>query len=417
MIFYFDNAATTKIKPEVFDEMKPYLTEQYGNPSSIYSLGRNAKRAIELARERVANLINCEKNEIYFTSCGSESDNMAIRGVAYKYCDFTARLNLAKEDNKENKSRKIIKNHIITSKIEHNAILNTCESLKKEGFKITYLNVDSDGRIDLKQLQESITDNTILVSIMFANNEIGTVEPIEEISQIIKMANKTRKPDEPKILFHTDAVQAVGNIHIDVKELGIDILSMSGHKIHAPKGIGAIYIKKDIEINRFIYGGHQEKNMRAGTENLAEIVGFGKACEIAKNNLENHIKYLKELRDYYIKQLLKKIDKKIEPKVNGSMVYRLPGNCNISFPGIDSTELLLRLDEKGICVSNGSACNSSEPTPSHVLTSIGLDEQMSKSAIRTTFSDFNTKSQIDYLINQIILNVSKHQFYQKRLGV
>lgn len=373
MIYYFDNAATTKIKPEVLNAMIPYLSEEYGNPSSLYSIGRNAKRAIEDAREKVAKLINADKNEIYFTSCGSESDNTAIKGIAYR--------------NKEKG------NHIITSKIEHHAILESCKDLEKKGFDITYLNVDKNGIVDLNELEKSINDRTILISIMFANNEIGTIQPIEEISKIAKKHN---------VIFHTDAVQAVGNIPIDVKAMGIDMLSISGHKINAPKGVGALYVKKGIEFDKFINGGHQERNKRAGTENLAEIVGFGKACEIAKNNLVNHNKYLKELRDYFISEIMKR-EKNI--KINGSMENRLPGNMNISIKGIDATKLLLELDKKGICISTGSACNSGETTPSHVLTAIGLKSDDAKSAIRVTFGEFNTKEQIDYLIENICENI------------
>ena len=375
MIYYFDNAATTKIKPEVLNAMIPYLSKEYGNPSSLYSIGRNAKRAIEDAREKVAKLINANKNEIYFTSCGSESDNTAIKGIAYRY----------KEKG----------NHIITSKIEHHAILESCKDLEKKGFKITYLNVDENGIVDLNELEESINDKTILISIMFANNEIGTIQPIEKIAKIAKSHN---------IIFHTDAVQAAGNIPIDVKDMGIDMLSISGHKINAPKGVGALYVKQGIEFDKFMNGGHQERNKRAGTENLAEIVGFGKACEIAKNNIENHNKYLKELRDYFISELLK-TEKNI--KINGSMKNRLPGNMNISIKGVDATKLLLELDKKGICISTGSACNSGETTPSHVLTAIGLKSDDAKSAIRVTFGENNTKEEIDFLIENICKYIKK----------
>ena len=278
-IRYFDNAATTKVKEEVLKEMFPYFSVEYGNPSSMYSIGRSSRRAIETARKRVAELINCKPKEIYFTSCGSESDNMALKGIAYA--------------NKEKG------NHIITSKIEHPAILNSCKTLEKQGYRITYLNVDEEGNIDISELENSINEDTILISIMFANNEIGTIEPIEQISKIAKKHN---------IIFHTDAVQACGNIKIDVKDMGIDMLSLSGHKINAPKGVGALYIREGIEFDRFLDGGHQEKNKRAGTENVAEIVGLGKACEIAKNNLESHINKLKELRDFYINQVEEKIE-------------------------------------------------------------------------------------------------------------
>ena len=375
MTFYFDNAATTKIKPEVLNEMMPYLTEEYGNPSSLYSIGRSAKRAVERARTQVANLINANRNEIYFTGCGTESDNTALKGIAYGYKDKG--------------------NHIITSKIEHNAILESCKMLEKSSFKITYLNVNKDGIINLQELENSITKNTILISIMFANNEIGSIQPIKQIAKIAQKNN---------IVFHTDAVQAVGNVPIDVEELGIDMLSMSGHKINAPKGIGALYVRNGIEFEKFMNGGHQEKNKRAGTENLAGIVGLGKACELARTNLRYHIEYIKRLRDYYHLLVLNNIN---NVKINGSMESRLPGNSNISFLGVDSTALLLELDKKGICCSAGSACNSGEAVPSHVLTAIGLDSEISKSALRVTFGDNNSKEEVEYLVENIKKSVQK----------
>ena len=371
-IKYFDNAATTRVKEEVLKEMLPFLTEEYGNASSIYKLGRDSKRAMEQARKKVANLFNCEPSEIYFTSCGSESDNMALKGLAYMQ-----------------KEKGTGKNHIITSKIEHPAILETCKALEKQGFDITYLNVDKEGFIDLNMLEASITDKTFLISIMFANNEIGTIEPIEMISKIAK---------RHKITFHTDAVQAAGNVEIDVKKLGIDMLSMSGHKIYAPKGVGAIYIKKGIEITRFLDGGHQEKNLRSGTENIAEIVGLGKACEIAKNNLETYSKKLLTLRNYFFEKIQEEFK---EIKINGSKEHRLPGNCNICLKGIDSNELLFKLDEAGICASGGSACSSGDNSVSHVLTAIGVESEWAKGALRITFGDFNTKEEVDYLIKTL----------------
>ena len=368
-IRYFDNAATTKVKEEVLKEMFPYFSVEYGNPSSMYSIGRSSRRAIETARKRVAELINCKPKEIYFTSCGSESDNMALKGIAYA--------------NKEKG------NHIITSKIEHPAILNSCKTLEKQGYRITYLNVDEEGNIDISELENSINDDTILISIMFANNEIGTIEPIEQISKIAKKHN---------IIFHTDAVQACGNIKIDVKEMGIDMLSLSGHKINAPKGVGALYVREGIEFDRFLDGGHQEKNKRAGTENVAEIVGLGKACEIAKNNLESHINKLKELRDFYINQVEEKIE---NIKLNGPRDNRLPGNANISFKGVNGSELLLKLDEKGICASAGSACSTGSSSPSHVLTSIGLDSKMAEGTLRVSFSEENSKEDVEYLVENL----------------
>lgn len=367
-IIYFDNAATTKIKTEVLNEMMPYLTKNYGNASSLYSIGRTAKRAIENARRQVAQLINCNPNEIYFTGSGSESDNTALKGYAYA-----------------NKSRG---NHIITSKIEHSAILETCKNLEDKGFEVSYINVDENGILNLEELKKAIKPSTILISIMFANNEIGTIEPIEEISKIAK---------ENNIIFHTDAVQALGNTKIDVQKTNIDMLSMSGHKINAPKGIGALYIKNGINIERFIDGGHQEKNRRAGTENVASIVGMGKACEIANKNFEIHTKSLKKLRDYYIAKITKEMGDKI--RINGTLGNRLPGNANISFKGIDGSELVYRLDEYNICVSSGSACSSKNTTPSHVLEAINVPEEFLTGAIRTSFGDNNTFEEINYLIN------------------
>ena len=364
---YFDNAATTPIKTEVLNEMIPYLTKEYGNASSLYTIGRNAKRAIENARKQVAELINCKPNEIFFTGSGSKSYNTAIKGYAYA--------------NKEKG------NHIITSKIEHPAVIETCKNLEKHGYEVSYIDVDEEGILKLDELEKNIKNTTILISIMFANNEIGTIQPIEEISKIAHSRN---------ITFHTDAVQALGNTLIDVERQKIDMLSLSGHKINAPKGIGALYIKDGIEVEKFINGGHQEKNKRAGTENVAGIVGLGKACQIANRNMEKHIKYLKKLRDYYIDRLKKEFSEKI--RINGSMEKRLPGNANISFKNEDSSKIIYKLDEKGICVSSGSACSSGNTEPSHVLKAIAVPEEYINCAIRTTFGDNNTFEQIDYLI-------------------
>mgnify|MGYP004645622397 CR=1 FL=1 len=365
-IRYFDNSATTKVREEVFREMIPYLSLEYGNPSSIYSIGRSAKRAIDEARKRVASLINCKPEEIYFTSCGSESDNMAIKGIAYA---------------NKNKGK-----HIITSKIEHPAILNSCKNLEKKGFEVTYLDVDKNGFVNLEALKNSIRKDTIIISIMFANNEIGTIEPIEEISKIAH---------ENNIIFHTDAVQAVGNIEIDVQKMNIDMLSLSGHKIYAPKGIGALYVRKGIEFERFLDGGHQEKNKRSGTENVAEIVAIGKAAQIAEKNLKQYQEKLSNLRNYCLNKLKEEVP---DIHINGTMEKRLPGNINISFKNTDSSELLFKLDEYGICASGGSACSSGDNNPSHVLTAIGVPNELAKGAIRFTFGDFNTKADIDYLI-------------------
>ena len=369
-IIYFDNNATTKIKTEVLNEMMPFLTTEFGNASSLYSIGRNSKRAIENARKQVAELINCNSNEIFFTAGGSESDNIALKGFAY--------------------ANKYKGNHIITSKIEHPAILETCQVLEKQGFEISYINVDQQGIIKLEELKNEIKQTTILISVMTANNEIGTIQPIKEISEIAH---------EHNIIFHTDAVQAIGNMQINVSEMGIDMLSLSGHKIHAPKGIGALYIKKGIDVEKIINGGHQEKDKRAGTENVAGIVGLGKACSIANKNFDTHVKYLKKLRDYYIKRLQNEIPDKI--RINGSMQKRLPGNANVSFEGLNSSELIFKLDEKGICVSSGSACSSANPKPSHVLQAINIPEKYLNSAIRTTFGDNNTFEEIDYLVREL----------------
>ncbi len=366
VVRYFDNSATTRIKEEVLSEMFPYLSREYGNPSSLYSIGRKAKRGIEDARKKVAALINCNPEEIYFTSCGSESDNTALKGVAF------ANINKGK--------------HIITSKIEHPAILNSCQNLERKGFEVTYLNVDHGGTINLQELENSIRPDTILISIMFANNEIGTIQPIAQISQIAHRHG---------IIFHTDAVQACGNIPIDVKKMGIDMLSLSGHKIYAPKGVGALYVKQGIQFERFLDGGHQEKNKRSGTENVAQIVALGKACQIAQKNIENYQKKLRNLRDYCLIQLQKNFS---NIQINGTMKNRLPGNINVSFIGQNSTELLYKLDEMGICASGGSACSSGDTRPSHVLTAIGVLPEIAKSAVRFTFGDFNTKQDVDYLI-------------------
>ena len=373
--YYFDNAATTKVKEEVLQEMIPFFNEKYGNPSAVYGIARETKRAIENAREKVANLIGANKNEIYFTSSGTEADNTAIKGIAYK--------------------NKLKGNHIITTKIEHHAILESCKFLEKQGFDITYLNVDKNGFIDLDELRNTITDKTILISVMFANNEIGTIEPIEDIAEIAR---------EKNIIFHTDAVQAVGNIKINVKSMGIDMLSLSGHKIYGPKGVGALYVRNGIEFEKFINGGHQEKSKRAGTENVSGIVGLGKASEIAKENIDTHIKKMKELRDYYLEQVTKRIP---GIKINGAINARLSGNSNISFEGINGSDLLLELDNVGICASSGSACNSEEISPSHVLSAIGLDEKEAKSALRVSFGEFNTKKEVDYLVENLAKTVKK----------
>lgn len=369
-IRYFDHAATTPVRDEVIKEMLPYFGIEYGNASVMYSLGRNAKRAIKKAREQVAYALNADINEIYFTSCGSESDNLAIKGFAY-----------------ENKNRG---NHIITSKIEHHAVLDSCKSLEKEGFNVTYLDVDKNGIVDIQELINSITPKTILISIMYANNEIGTIEPIEEIGKIAKQKN---------IIFHTDAVQAIGNAKIDVKKLNIDMLSLSGHKFYAPKGVGALYIRDGIKFRKLQDGGEQESNMRAGTENVAEIVGLGKAIELIYNEFDNYNLKLKELRDYFINSVKNEFD---EIKINGDMNKRLSGNANISFKGINGSELLFKLDSFGICASAGSACSTSNPEPSNVLTAIGLEKEYLDGTLRFSFGKDNTKEDVDYLISKLV---------------
>lgn len=374
-IRYFDHAATTKTKEEVLREMIPYFTLNYGNASSIYSIGRRARKAVEEARKKVAKAINADSKEIYFTSCGSESDNLAIKGIAYA--------------NREKG------NHIITTKIEHPAVLHTCQHLAREGFEITYLNVDNEGLISLQELEEAITNKTILISIMFANNEIGTIQPIKEIGQIAKKHN---------IYFHTDAVQAVGNVRIDVRDLNIDLLSMSAHKFYGPKGVGALYARTDVKFDKIQDGGHQERNKRAGTENVAGIVGIGKAIELIYKNFDEYNNKLLNLRDYYIKQIEEKIQ---YVKLNGHRTKRLPGNANISFKFVDGEALLLNLDTKGICASTGSACTSGSLDPSHVLLAIGLPHDVAQGSLRITFGEDNTKEDVDFLVDTLVNVVEK----------
>ena len=366
-IRYFDHAATTPVREEVIKEMIPYLGIEYGNASVMYSLGRSAKRVINKAREQVATVLNCNLHEIYFTSCGSESDNLAIKGFAYA---------------NRNKG-----NHIITSKIEHHAVLDSCKTLEKQGFKVTYLNVDDKGFINLNELVNSITKETILITIMFANNEIGTIEPIEDIGNIARLKG---------IVFHTDAVQAIGNLKIDVEKLNIDMLSLSGHKFYAPKGIGALYVRNGINFEKLQDGGEQEHNKRAGTENVAEIVALGKAIEIIYNEFDSYNAKLKGLRDYYISELKRNFK---DIKINGDMEKRLLGNVNVSFKNIDSQELLFKLDEMGICASAGSACSTSNSLPSHVLTAIGLDKDRINGTLRFSFGKDNTMEDINYLMS------------------
>lgn len=367
---YFDNAATTKLDSEVLKDMMPYLTENYGNASSIYKIGRESRKAVEDSREKIARALNCKPNEIYFTAGGSEGDNTAIKGIAHSY---------------KNKG-----NHIITSKIEHPAVLETCKQLEKEGFEVSYISVDENGILNLEELKKAIRPTTILITIMFANNEIGTIQPIEEIGKIAK---------ENNIYFHTDAVQAVGNIRIDVQALNIDALSLAGHKFYGPKGIGALYVRSGVKFDNLIAGGHQEKNKRAGTENVAGIVGIGSAIEKAYAHLDEHNEQIKKLRDYYVEQVKEKIP---YIKINGDMEKRLPGNSNISFRFIEGEGLLLNLDLKGICASSGSACTSGSLDPSHVLLAIGLPHEIAHGSLRISIGKYNTKEEVDYLVENLV---------------
>ncbi len=366
---YMDNAATTRVTDEVMEAMLPYFQENYGNPSSIYAIGQKSKKAIENAREQVAKAIGAEPEEIFFTGSGTEADNWAIRGIAERLVD---------------KGK-----HIITSNIEHHAVLHTCRYLEKHGYKITYLDVDEDGFISLEELENAITDETILITIMFANNEIGTIEPIPEIAEIAK---------EHDIVFHTDAVQAVGHVPIDVKEMGIDMLSLSGHKLHAPKGVGALYVRKGLKPVVLIHGGGQERGRRGGTENVPGIVGLGKAIEIATENIEEKAKSLAEKRDYLIDRIENEIPHVV---VNGSREKRLPGNCNVSFKFIEGESMLLGLDMAGIAASSGSACTSGSLDPSHVLLSIGLSHEVAHGSLRLSLDESNTKEEIDYVVEQL----------------
>lgn len=366
---YMDNAATTPIKREILEAMMPYFTDKYGNPSSIYSIGGQSRNAVERAREKVSKVFNAKPQEIFFTSCGSESDNWAIKGIAYA-----------------NRKRG---NHIITSKIEHHAVLHTCQYLEKQGFRVTYLDVDEYGFINLDQLKESIRDDTILISIMFANNEIGTIQPIAEIGKIAK---------EKGIYFHTDAVQAIGNVKIDVNELNIDLLSLSAHKFYGPKGIGALYIRQGVKIDPLISGGAQERNRRAGTENVPYIVGLGKAIELACENIDEHNEKLTKLRKRLIKGIFDNID---YVRLNGDDEKRLPGNANFCFRFIEGESILLSLDMEGIAGSSGSACTSGSLDPSHVLLAIGLPHEIAHGSLRLTLGDFNTEEDVDYVIEKL----------------
>ena len=366
---YLDNAATTAVAPEVLEAMLPYFTQVYGNPSSIHATGREARKAVDAARKQVAAAIGAEPREIYFTAGGSESDNWAIKGAAFA--------NQAKG------------NHIITSSIEHHAVLHTCQYLEKHGFEVTYLPVDEFGRVRVEDVENAITDKTILITIMAANNEIGTIEPIAEIGKLAK---------EKKILFHTDAVQAVGAIPVDVNEWNVDMLSMSGHKFHGPKGIGALYIRKGVRIDTYMHGGAQERGQRAGTENLAGIVGIGKAIELATQNLAANAKRLTALRDRMIDGILAAIP---ECRLNGHRTERLPNNVNVSVRYIEGEALLLRLDLAGISGSSGSACTSGSLDPSHVLLAIGLPHEIAHGSLRLSLGTDSTDADVDAVLTEL----------------
>ena len=370
MEIYLDNAATTKMNDKVFEEMIPYLKDNYGNPSSAYKIGRDNKEIIENARKEVAEILNASPSEIYFTSGGSEADNMALKGIALGNVD---------------KGK-----HIITSKIEHPAVLDTCKELEREGFEISYIGVSENGIVDLTELENKIRKDTILISIMLANNEIGTIQPIKKISKIAKKNN---------ILFHTDSVQAVGNIKIDVQNMNIDALSLSAHKFYGPKGIGVLYLRDGIKFRKYLNGGHQERNRRAGTENVAGIVGLSKAMSLSYENLEENNKRIIELRNYFINEIKKNI-KKI--KINGDLENRLPGNINVSFEFVEADNILHELDKRGIYISTGSACTTGSIESSHVLRAIGLSDGMAHATIRISIGKYNTKEEIDYAIKCIV---------------
>ena len=372
---YFDHAATTAVKKEVLQEMLPYFTEKYGNASTVYQIGQVSKAALDDARARVARVFNCKPNEIFFTGCGSESDNWAIKGAA--------RANKAKG------------NHIITTAIEHHAVLHTCKALEKEGFEVTYLPVDKYGLVSADDVKNAIKDNTILISIMYANNEIGTIEPIAEIAEIAK---------EKGILMHTDAVQAAGAVPIDLSKLKVDMMSLSAHKFNGPKGVGALYIRSGVRIENFIDGGAQERGKRAGTENLPGIIGLAKALELASASMEEKDKKITALRDYIIKNIEEKIP---YCRLNGHRTQRLPGNVNFSFEFIEGESLLLWLDINGIAASSGSACTSGSLDPSHVLLAIGLKHETAHGSLRVSLGEENTYEEADYFIEKLVGIVDK----------
>ena len=374
-VIYMDNAATTRTSKEVVESMIPYLTEYYGNASALYSFAQDAKMGLENARKQVAKVIGAKSEEIYFTAGGSEADNWAIKATA----EFL----------------KAKGNHIITSKIEHHAVLHTCEYLEQRGYEVTYLDVDEYGMISLDELKAAIRPTTILISIMFANNEIGTIEPIKEIGAIAK---------EHHIYFHTDAVQAFGQVPINVEELNIDMLSASAHKLHGPKGVGMLYIRKGIKIRSFVHGGAQERKRRAGTENIPGIVGFGKACELALENMEEKSKQEISLRNHMIQRILTEIP---HARLNGHPEKRLPNNVNVCFQFIEGESLLLMLDQHRICGSSGSACTSGSLDPSHVLLAIGLPHEIAHGSLRLSFSEETTLKEVDEVVDQLVVIVDK----------
>lgn len=368
-LIYLDNAATTQLSPEVLEEMKPYLTEYYGNPSSIYRFAQKSSQAVERAREEIASMIGAKPSEIYFTGGGSESDNWAIKGVAEAY---------------RAKGR-----HIITSKIEHHAVLHTCEYLERQGYEVTYLNVDEEGVIDLEQLQQAIRPDTILISVMTANNEIGTIQPILKIGEIA---------EKHGILFHTDAVQAFGHIPLHVKDMNIDLLSASGHKIHGPKGIGFLYIKESVKPSVLIHGGAQERGKRAGTHNVPGIVGFAAAAKKADRSMKETMEQERKLRDYLIHRIETEIPFSL---LNGHRTDRLPNNVHFCFRFIEGESMLILLDEEGICASSGSACTSGSLDPSHVLLAIGRPHEIAHGSLRLTLSETTTKQELDYVVEAL----------------
>lgn len=368
-LIYLDNAATTALKPEVFEAMKPYFLENYSNPNSIYTFAQQSKKAVDEARETIAGLIGAKTNEIYFTAGGSESDNWAIKGCAEAFAS---------------KGK-----HIITTKIEHHAVLHTCEYLEKKGYEVTYLDVDETGMIRLKQLEQAIRPDTILISIMFANNEIGTIEPIREIGAIAKKHG---------VLFHTDAVQAFGHVPIRVDELNIDMLSASAHKFHGPKGIGFFYMRNSVKLGAYVHGGAQERARRAGTSNVPGIVGMAKAAQLAAENMEENNKKIAAVRDHLIERVLAEIP---FSRLNGHREYRLPNNANFCFRFIEGESLLILLDQKGICASSGSACTSGSLDPSHVLLAIGLPHEIAHGSLRLTLSEETTIEEADMVADSL----------------